>query len=60
MSFLITAIVVGSDPLALVTPWFLLMLPFGLTGLAAFRLDGRVSALRFRLACTAIGATLTC
>jgi len=59
VSLLLLAIVVGSDPVALITPWFLLMLPFGLTGVVAFLLDDRLSGLRFVAACTVIGATLT-
>ena len=59
VSFLILAVVVGSNPLALATPWLLLMLPFGLTGVVAFKLDGRVNAPRFVAVCTAVGATLT-
>ncbi|ATC32367.1 hypothetical protein CA606_08380 [Caulobacter vibrioides] len=58
VSFVILAFLVGSDPLALLMPWLLLMLPFGLTGLIAFKLEGRTKSATFVTACTAVGATL--
>jgi hypothetical protein len=58
VSFLILAVVVGSDPLALLMPWLVLLLPFGLTGVIASRLDGRMRSSAFVTACTAVGATL--
>lgn len=59
VSAFVLAVLLGTEPLGFITPWLLLMLPFGLTGVVAFRLDERLNGLGFIAACTAVGATLT-
>jgi hypothetical protein len=59
MTIPILVIMIGLNPVGLLEPWAILILPFALTGLVAFRLDGRVSGPKFTAICAVVGATAT-
>lgn len=59
MTVPILVVMIGMNPLGLLEPWAILMLPFALTGVVAFKLDGRVNGVWFVAACALVGATAT-